>query len=107
MLIKYIIEFPPCTQVAATSRPDLLDPALLRSGRIDRLVHCSFPDSTARLNLFKSLAKLSSLNFCKDVDLNAFCGSKYPKNQNKNTKNETKVSHFAGKFTLTFFSSYK
>lgn len=61
--------------VAATSRPDLLDPALLRSGRIDRLVHCTFPDSTTRLKLFKSLAKLSSLNFSVDVDFNDFCGN--------------------------------
>ena len=61
--------------VAATSRPDLLDPALLRSGRIDRLVHCSFPDSASRLNLFKSLAKQSSLNLSDDVNFNVFCGS--------------------------------
>lgn len=61
--------------VAASSRPDLLDPALLRSGRIDRLVHCSFPNSEARLNLFKSLARLSSLNLSADVDFNVFCGN--------------------------------
>lgn len=60
--------------VAATSRPDLLDPALLRSGRIDRLVHCKFPvDSATRLNLFKSLAKLSALNFSADVNFRDFC----------------------------------
>lgn len=59
--------------VAATSRPDLLDPALLRSGRIDRLVHCAFPNSATRLKLFKSLAKLSTLNFCANIDFNNFC----------------------------------
>lgn len=32
------------TVIAATSRPELLDPALLRSGRLDRLVECSLPD---------------------------------------------------------------
>lgn len=32
------------TVIGATSRPELLDPALLRSGRIDRLVECSLPD---------------------------------------------------------------
>lgn len=61
--------------VAATSRPDLLDPALLRSGRIDRLVYCSFPDSAARLKLFKSLARQSSLNLSADVDFSVFCNS--------------------------------
>lgn len=32
------------TVIAATSRPELLDPALLRSGRLDRLVECTLPD---------------------------------------------------------------
>lgn len=59
--------------VAATSRPDLLDPALLRSGRIDRLVHCSFPDSPARLDIFKSIARSSSLKLKPDVDFSVFC----------------------------------
>lgn len=31
--------------VAATSRPDLLDPALLRPGRIGHTLHCPLPDA--------------------------------------------------------------
>lgn len=62
--------------VAATSRPDLLDPALLRSGRIDRLIHCSLPDEQARLNIFQSIAQSSSLKLTNDVDFNIFCNSK-------------------------------
>lgn len=62
--------------VAATSRPDLLDPALLRSGRIDRLVQCDFPDSGARLNIFKSISTLSSLILDPDVDFGVFCDNK-------------------------------
>lgn len=30
--------------VAATSRPDLLDPALLRPGRIGHILYCQLPD---------------------------------------------------------------
>lgn len=62
--------------VAATSRPDLLDPALLRSGRIDRLVQCDFPDSGARLNIFKSISTVSSLILDPDVDFGVFCDHK-------------------------------
>ena len=34
--------------LAATSRPDLVDAALLRPGRLDRLVYCGVPDKVAR-----------------------------------------------------------
>lgn len=35
--------------VAATSRPDLIDPALLRPGRLDRIVKCPLPDRVRML----------------------------------------------------------
>ncbi|XP_013116715.1 uncharacterized protein LOC106094086 isoform X2 [Stomoxys calcitrans] len=44
------------TVIAATSRPELLDPALLRSGRIDRLVECTLPDFPSRLAIFESFS---------------------------------------------------
>jgi len=37
--------------VAATNRPDLVDAALLRPGRFDRLVHVTLPDATARAQI--------------------------------------------------------
>ncbi|XP_031632309.1 peroxisome biogenesis factor 1 [Contarinia nasturtii] len=62
--------------VAATSRPDLLDPALLRSGRIDRLVQCKLPQCTARLDIFKFIAQSSSLKLASDVNFEHFCDGK-------------------------------
>ena len=38
--------------IAATNRPDMIDPALLRPGRFDRLVHIGFPDYESRKSIF-------------------------------------------------------
>lgn len=37
--------------LAATSRPDLLDPALLRAGRLQRHVYCALPDAVRTLEI--------------------------------------------------------
>jgi AAA family ATPase, CDC48 subfamily len=39
--------------IAATNRPDIIDPALLRPGRFDRLVYVPPPDETARFEILK------------------------------------------------------
>ncbi|MBQ6495314.1 MAG: ATP-dependent zinc metalloprotease FtsH [Bacilli bacterium] len=43
--------------IAATNRPDVLDPALLRPGRFDRQVTVGMPDKNARLEILKVHAK--------------------------------------------------
>lgn len=53
--------------IAATSRPDLLDGALLRSGRIDRMVEIPLPDRQARIEILQSLSR--TLHFAGDVKL--------------------------------------
>ncbi|CAI5480812.1 unnamed protein product [Closterium sp. Yama58-4] len=53
--------------VAATSRPDLIDPALLRPGRLDRLVLCDFPGEEDRLAILRALSRTLPLG--ADVDL--------------------------------------
>ncbi|KAL0351545.1 UNVERIFIED_CONTAM: Peroxisome biogenesis protein 1 [Sesamum calycinum] len=52
---------------AATSRPDLLDAALLRPGRLDRLLFCDFPSQQERLDILKVLSR--KLPMASDVDL--------------------------------------
>ena len=39
--------------IAATNRPDILDPALLRSGRLDRKIELPLPDEKARVRILQ------------------------------------------------------
>lgn len=43
--------------IAATNRPDILDPALLRPGRFDRQVTVNYPDTKGRVEILKVHAK--------------------------------------------------
>ncbi|KAJ9606199.1 Peroxisome biosynthesis protein pex1 [Cladophialophora chaetospira] len=42
--------------LAATSRPDLIDPALLRPGRLDKSLLCDMPDMNDRLDILKAVS---------------------------------------------------
>ncbi len=53
--------------VAATNRPDMVDSAVLRPGRFDRLIYVSEPDEQSRLQIFGLYTKGMPLS--KDVDL--------------------------------------
>ncbi len=55
--------------LAATNRPDLIDPALLRPGRFDRLLFVDLPDEEARLQILEVHAKDRPI--APDVDLRA------------------------------------
>ncbi|MBQ6863517.1 MAG: ATP-dependent zinc metalloprotease FtsH [Clostridia bacterium] len=54
--------------IAATNRPDILDPALLRPGRFDRQITVGYPDLKGRLAILKVHARNKSI--AADVDLN-------------------------------------
>jgi transitional endoplasmic reticulum ATPase len=53
--------------MGATNRPDILDPALLRPGRFDRIIYVPPPDEEARYEIFKIHTKKMPL--AEDVDL--------------------------------------
>jgi transitional endoplasmic reticulum ATPase len=58
--------------IAATNRPDILDPAMLRPGRFDRLIYVPAPDEDSRLEIFKIYTKEMPLD--DDVDLISLAG---------------------------------
>ncbi|KAF7659306.1 hypothetical protein LDENG_00000210, partial [Lucifuga dentata] len=53
--------------LAATSRPDLIDPALLRPGRLDKSLCCPPPDLEARVEILRALT--AGVPLAADVDL--------------------------------------
>jgi transitional endoplasmic reticulum ATPase len=58
------------TVIGATNRPDMLDPALLRPGRFDRIVYVNVPEKEGRLQILKIHTKNMPLD--KDVNLEEF-----------------------------------
>ncbi|MFI7676081.1 AAA family ATPase [Actinophytocola sp. NPDC049390] len=53
--------------LGATNRPELIDPALLRPGRLERLIYVPPPDADARTEILKAAARNTPL--AADVDL--------------------------------------
>merc|ERR1712137_1199580 len=53
--------------VGATNRPDIIDPALMRPGRLDQLIYIPMPDYESRLGIFRAVLKKSPVH--PDVDL--------------------------------------
>ena len=58
--------------VGATNRPELIDPALLRPGRLEKLVFVEPPDAEARREILRTAGK--SVPLSDDVDLDALAG---------------------------------
>merc|ERR1719217_768448 len=52
--------------IGATNRPDIIDPAVLRPGRLDQLMYIPLPDEGSRMNILKSVLRKSPV--ASDVD---------------------------------------
>jgi transitional endoplasmic reticulum ATPase len=59
--------------IGATNRPDILDPALLRPGRFDRLIYVPAPDTKSILRIFEIYTE--SMPLSEDVDLEALANA--------------------------------
>ncbi|UCE13280.1 MAG: CDC48 family AAA ATPase [Candidatus Heimdallarchaeota archaeon] len=58
--------------VAATNRPDMIDPALLRPGRFDKIIGFGLPDESARLVILKIHTR--DIPLSSNIDLEAWSG---------------------------------
>merc|ERR1712054_522244 len=62
--------------IGATNRPDILDEALIRPGRLDQLIYIPLPDKASRMNIFKANLRKSpvapnvSMDFCSELTEN-------------------------------------
>jgi len=52
--------------IGATNRPDIIDPAVLRPGRLDQLIYIPLPDEGSRINILKSVTRKSPVS--EEVD---------------------------------------
>ena len=59
--------------IAATNRPELIDPAMLRPGRLDKLLYVPLPTSEERVSILRTLGAKVTLS--DDVDLEAIGSS--------------------------------
>lgn len=53
--------------IGATNRPDIIDPALMRPGRLDQLLYIPMPDYESRLSILRAVLRKSPIS--KEVDL--------------------------------------
>jgi transitional endoplasmic reticulum ATPase len=54
--------------IGATNRPEILDEALLRPGRLDQLIYIPLPDLPSRVGILK--ANLRKTPMSRDIDIN-------------------------------------
>jgi len=55
--------------IGATNRPEIIDPALLRPGRLDQMIYIPLPDAESRKQIFNAVLRKSPV--APDVDIDA------------------------------------
>ena len=55
--------------IGATNRPDMIDPAMLRPGRLDKTLYIELPDASERYQILKTIITANSTPLAGDVDL--------------------------------------
>lgn len=78
--------------IAATNRKDVLDAALLRPGRFDRIVTVALPDKTSRRDIIKVHAKNKQLSENINIELIAELTAGFSGAQIKNLLNEAAIN---------------
>ena len=54
--------------IAATNRPDMIDPAMCRPGRLDKLLYVDLPSASERLDILRTLTKKTPLAVAPDAE---------------------------------------
>lgn len=55
--------------IGATNRPDILDPAVIRPGRLDQLIYIPLPDFKSRLAIFQASLRKAPLDPAVDMEV--------------------------------------
>lgn len=63
--------------MAATNRPDIVDPAVLRPGRLDKILHVGFPTAEDRVDILRALTKVHSIKHLILLQINVFFFSEW------------------------------
>lgn len=57
--------------IGATNRPDMIDPAMLRPGRLDKTLFIELPTATERLDILKTVIKVNKTPLSSNVELSS------------------------------------
>lgn len=55
--------------IGATNRPDIIDPAVIRPGRLDQLIYIPLPDLASRIAIFKAASRKAPLEAAIDIEV--------------------------------------